>query len=97
MQKGQAKRYLRISSVGSRSGGLDRTGTRSNRVRPRWIVRLRQRERGGGGGTRRNRRSAAARGWKLAGVGRSDAPGLGLGQGLAEELVRGMASPPRHS
>ena len=38
-----------------------------------------------------------ARGWKLASVGRSDAPGLGLGQGLAEELVRGMANPPRHS
>ena len=38
-----------------------------------------------------------ARRWKLAIAGRSDAPGLGLGRGLAEELVRGMANPPRHS
>ena len=43
------KRYLRISAVGSRSDGSDRTGTRTNPTRPKQIGRIRWKGVGGGG------------------------------------------------
>ena len=89
-----ANRYVLISAVGSRSGGLDLMIFGSNpghRFQIGWFRSNRAR---GGGADAGAGTPAAAGGWKLNGVGRSSDSKMGLSWDLAVEHARGTRSPP---
>ena len=86
-------RYLQISTVGFRSGGLDLMGSGSNLVRPLWIGRLGFNLRGEAAARYRRRGIPWRRAGEPAGEGEWGAAGLGLGPGLAVGHERGMRNP----
>ena len=85
MQKEQPNRYLQISTVGSRSGGLDLAGMRSNLGHCLQIGRPRVKGARSGGAARREQGSTAALDRSRLSGGYSGSFGSRLG---AKERVR---------